>query len=122
MEPYLPLNASDEMRTTDNGKAILRRAFKHLERELPERVAWSIRNLRHPHAHWMRIPAGVLLVLGGVFSILPFLGIWMLPLGLLLIAYDVPFLREPVGRFTIWSMRRWEDMRQRLFRRSRKDD
>ena len=67
MEPYLPLNASDEMRTTDNGKAILRRAFKHLERELPERVAWSIRNPRHPHAHWMRIPAGVLLVLGGVF-------------------------------------------------------
>ncbi len=117
MEPYLSLNASDEMRTRDNGKAILRRAFKHLERELPARVAWSIRNLRHPRAHWMRIPAGVLLVLGGVFSILPFLGIWMLPLGLLLVAHDVPVLREPAARFTIWGTRKWVALRQRwLFR------
>jgi len=106
------------MRTSDNGKAILRRAFKHLERELPERAAWAIRNLRHPKAHWMRIPAGVLLVLGGVFSILPFLGLWMLPLGLLLIAYDVPFLRRPIGRFTIWGTRKWATARQRLFRNS----
>jgi hypothetical protein len=88
------------MRTT-SGKATLRRAFRHLEREVPERVAWAVRNLRHPHARWLRLPASVLLVLGGMFSILPFLGIWMLPLGLLLIAYDVAFLREPVGRFTI---------------------
>jgi hypothetical protein len=108
------------MRKADNGKAILRRAFKHLERELPERVAWSIRNLRHPHAHWLRIPVGVLFMLGGVFSILPFLGIWMLPLGLLLIAYDVPFLRRPVGRFTIWSARKWASARQRLFWQSPK--
>jgi hypothetical protein len=99
----------------DNGKATLRRAFKSLEREVPGKVAWTIRNLRHPHAHWMRIPAGALLVVGGVFSFLPFLGIWMLPLGLLLIAYDVPFLREPVGRFTIWSTRKWAAIRQRLF-------
>jgi hypothetical protein len=106
------------MQTKGNGKAILRIAFKHLERELPGRVAWAIRNLRHPHAHWLRIPVGVLLVLGGVFSILPFLGIWMLPLGLLLIAYDVPFLRKPVGRFTIWSTQKWSIVRQRLFRHS----
>ncbi len=112
------VNASKGMRTSDNGKAILRRAFKHLERELPARAAWVIRNLRHPKAHWMRIPAGVLLVLGGIFSILPFLGLWMLPLGLLLIAYDVPFLRRPVGRFTIWGTRKWATARQRLFRNS----
>ncbi len=106
------------MRPADNGKATLRRAFKHLEREVPGKVAWTIRNLRHPHARWVRIPTGVLLVIGGVFSILPFLGIWMLPLGLLLIAHDVPLLREPVGRFTIWSIQRWETLRQRFFRRS----
>jgi hypothetical protein len=98
-------------------RAILRRAFKHLEREVPETVARIIRNLRHPRAQWIRIPVGVLLVLGGIFSILPFLGIWMLPLGLLLIAYDVPFLREPVGRFTIWGTRKWATFRQRFFRR-----
>jgi hypothetical protein len=105
------------MRTGGDGKATLRRAFKHLERELPERVAWVIRNLRHPHAHWFRIPVGLLLVLGGIFSILPFLGIWMLPLGLLLIAYDISFLREPVGRFTISGARRWVSFRQWLARK-----
>ncbi|MFL5202902.1 MAG: hypothetical protein ACJ8B9_12530, partial [Microvirga sp.] len=60
---------------------------------------------------WIRIPIGGLLVLGGVFSILPFLGIWMLPLGLLLIAHDVPFLRDPVARFTIWATRKWAALR-----------
>jgi hypothetical protein len=39
----------------------------------------------------------------------------MLPLGLLLIAYDVPFLRAPVGRFTIWGVRKWTAFRQRFF-------
>jgi hypothetical protein len=103
------------MRATGQGKLILRRAFKHLEQEVPERVARTMRRLRHPRAHWIRIPVGVLLILGGIFSILPFLGLWMLPLGLLLIAHDVPHLREPVGRATIWATRRWSKLRQRLF-------
>ncbi|WP_335645575.1 hypothetical protein [Microvirga ossetica] len=58
---------------------------------------------------------GILLMLGGVVSILPFLGLWMLPLGLLLIAYDVPFLQKPVGRFTLWAIQKWAVLRQRLF-------
>jgi hypothetical protein len=118
LEPDLAFNASGEMRTPDNGKAILRRAFRHLEHEVPGRVARILRSLRHPDARWVRMPVGALLTLGGIFSILPFLGIWMLPLGLLLIAYDVPILREPVGRFTIWGIRKWAAVRQRLFRQS----
>ena len=103
-----------------NGKAVLRRAFRQLEHEVPGKVARVLRNLRHPDARCIRIPAGVLLVVGGIFSILPFLGIWMLPLGLLLIAYDVAFLREPIGRFTIWGIKKWRSLRQRFFpRRSR---
>jgi hypothetical protein len=97
-----------------SSRAVLRRAFKHLEQEVPDRIARQIRNLRHPRAQWIRIRVGLLLILGGVFSILPVLGIWMLPLGLLLIAYDVPFLRRPVGRFTIWSARKWATFRQWL--------
>jgi hypothetical protein len=100
-----------ETTVTQSSKAVLRRAFRHLEHEVPESVGRQIRNLRHPNARWIRIPLGLLLILGGVFSILPLLGIWMLPLGLLLIAYDVPFLRRPVGRFTIWSARRWASFR-----------
>ena len=104
------------MNRTGNGKLILRRAFRHLEREVPASVARVIRNLRHPDARWVRIPVGVLLIVGGVFSILPGLGIWMLPLGLLLIARDVPFLRVPVARFTIWGARKWATFRSWLSR------
>src|SRR4051794_14628962 len=101
---------------TDNGKAILRQAFRALEHEVPGKVARVLRSVRHPRARWIRIPAGVLLILGGIFSILPLLGMWMLPLGLLLIAYDVPVLRAPVGRFTLWGIRAWTALRRRLFR------
>jgi hypothetical protein len=52
------------------------------------------------------------MILGGVFSILPVLGIWMLPVGVLLIAYDVRLLRRPVGSLTLWSMRKWADFRR----------
>lgn len=50
-----------------------------------------------------------------VFSILPFLGIAMLPLGLMLIIRDVPFLCVPVGRLTIWGTRKWAAVRLRVF-------
>ena len=37
-----------------------------------------------------------LLIFGGIFSFLPVLGLWMLPLGLLLFAQDVPVLQKPM--------------------------
>ena len=99
------------------GKKVLRDAFKSLEQEVPERVAHIIRNLRHPDARWVRNPIGLLCIVAGLFSFLPVLGIWMLPLGLLLMAYDVPFLRKPVGYFTIWSTEKWAAFRQWLARK-----
>ena len=98
-----------------SGRAVLRQAFRHLEDEVPGKVARVLRNLRHPDAKWIRLPVGVLFVLGGIFSILPVFGLWMLPLGLLLMAYDIPILRKPVGRFTIWAVRKWASLRQRFF-------
>jgi hypothetical protein len=94
------------------GKRVLRDAFKRLEREVPEGVARALRWLRHPKSRLVRIPVGALFIIGGFFSFLPVLGIWMLPLGLLLIAYDVPFLRKPVGRFTIWGAEKWAAFRR----------
>ena len=55
----------------------------------------------------MRLPVGVLLIVGGVFSFLPLLGLWMLPLGLLLLAQDLPFLRRPTRRMLVLLERRW---------------
>jgi hypothetical protein len=41
-----------------------------------------------------RIPLAILLIFGGIFSLLPVLGLWMLPLGLVLFAQDLPFLES----------------------------
>src|ERR671916_2381259 len=99
------------------GKTTLRQAFKRLEQEVPERLGRMMRWLRHRASRLVRIPVRLLLVLGGVFSILPGLGIWMLPLGLLLMASDVPFLRRSVGHLTIQGADRWAALRQWMRRR-----
>jgi hypothetical protein len=36
----------------------------------------------------------------------------MLPLGLMLIAYDVPFLQKPMSRFMFWGAERWARLRR----------
>lgn len=94
-----------------NGKQSLRQAFRRFEQEVPLWLGGGLRWLRHPASRWVRIPSGFLLMLGGVFSILPGLGIWMLPLGLLLLSTDVPFLRKPVARFTVSGADRWARFR-----------
>lgn len=69
---------------------------------LPARVQAVVRRLRQPSMRWLRIPAGLLLILGGLISILPLFGLWMLPLGLVLLAEDVPRLRRATGRVLAW--------------------
>lgn len=44
----------------------------------------------------MRSLAGVLLIAGGLLSFLPILGLWMAPLGVIMIALDIPPLRNRV--------------------------
>ncbi|MCZ4271647.1 hypothetical protein [Maritalea porphyrae] len=88
------------------------RQYEKLERATPPPLARLLQWLRHPYARVIRIPLGLLLVLGGILSILPLLGIWMLPLGLLLLAVDVPLLRGPVAS-TIIRVRRWWENRRR---------
>src|SRR5215203_2998036 len=93
----------------------LDRHFAWFEGKLPAGPARFVGWLRKPSSRYVRIPMAILLILGGIFSILPVLGLWMLPLGLLLMAYDIPLLRKPVGHFTIWAIRKWASLRQRLF-------
>jgi hypothetical protein len=91
----------------ESSRLVLRRAFRHLEREIPTSVTRVLRWLRHPRSRWVRIPAGILFILGGFLAILPVFGAWMIPVGLLLLAADIPFLRRPVGHGTIWVTERW---------------
>jgi hypothetical protein len=78
---------------------------------LPTRVGSAVAWLREPSRHLVRFVAGVLLVLGGIFSILPILGIWMLPLGLALLAEDMPGLKPQLERAARWCERRWRAFR-----------
>ena len=84
-----------------------------LLRRLPARIGSGVAWLREPSRYVIRFAVGILLVLGGIFSILPVLGIWMLPLGLALLAEDMPGLKPVLERAVRWSERRWRTWRGR---------
>jgi hypothetical protein len=77
------------------------------EQKLPKVFARIIDWVRRPTSRLVRLPMGGLLVVGGIFGFLPFLGFWMLPLGLLLIARDVPAIEPPLARMFAWINRNW---------------
>jgi hypothetical protein len=78
------------------------RRIELLIRRLPEWLQTTIRWLRRPAARWVRIPAALLLMIGGCLFILPFFGLWMLPLGLVLLAEDIGPLRRVTDRGLAW--------------------
>jgi len=78
------------------------RHIEHLLARLPRWMARVIAKLRRPRARWVRLPVAALLIPAGFFSFLPVLGLWMLPLGLLLLAVDIPLLKHLVYRFINW--------------------
>ena len=47
----------------------------------------------------LRSVVGVVFMVGGAFGFLPILGFWMLPLGLALIALDLPPTRKIIERW-----------------------
>nr|ALS90983.1 putative transmembrane protein (PGPGW) [uncultured bacterium]ALS91512.1 putative transmembrane protein (PGPGW) [uncultured bacterium] len=68
------------------------------------------RPFRLPKNRPARIAIGILLIIGGIFSFLPVLGLWMLPLGLLVLSQDVPAVRRWRRRLTVrWT--RWRQSR-----------
>jgi len=97
----------------DEGRRELDRAFEGLEEEVPDRLARAIRWLRDPKGRKIRLPLGILFLIGGLFWFLPVVGLELIPIGLLLIAQDVPFLRKPVARATLWLERKWRALRRR---------
>ncbi len=66
------------------------------------RTRWSVmRMLVRVRRHvppGLRLPLGLLLMVGGVFGMLPVLGFWMLPLGVAVAALDVKPLIEAIRR------------------------
>jgi len=56
----------------------------------------GLNRLRGERAKWLRVPTGAALIGCGVlgFLPLPIVGIWMLPVGLALLAHDIPTMRR----------------------------
>ena len=75
----------------------LERSLDRLQGRLPNWIARPVGGLRKPDARWIRIPTGILFIIGGFVGFLPILGFWMVPLGVLLFALDIPFLRRPTS-------------------------
>jgi hypothetical protein len=86
----------------------LQRMAARLPRPICSALAWVLR----PNAKWLRLPLGVVLILGGLLGFLPILGFWMIPLGALLLAEDFPLVRRPTIR-AIDAVERWWERRRK---------
>ncbi|GAB4259359.1 MAG: hypothetical protein Kow0013_01950 [Pararhodobacter sp.] len=67
-----------------------------------------------PGRRWLRPFLAAALIAGGLLGFLPIVGFWMLPLGLLLLAADLPALRAPIGNLVVRAralLRRWRPRR-----------
>lgn len=89
--------------------APLRRLLAGLPRPMQRAVAW----VRRPGMAWLRLPLSAVLICGGMFGFLPILGFWMVPLGIVLLADDVPPLRRPTMRALAAAQRWWDRRRSR---------
>jgi len=81
--------------------------LEKFERRLPEMFKGFVAWLRKPGSGLVRVPLGVVLILCGVVGFLPILGFWMVPLGLLVLAIDVPIVRPPMIKLFDWVERKW---------------
>jgi hypothetical protein len=72
--------------------------LRRLQRRVPAWARHLIKSVKQPGAVWLRIPLAIALMIGGVLGFLPVLGFWMLPLGIVLLAIDLPWLRGPFAR------------------------
>jgi len=75
-------------------EAFVTKALARVPPSISRFISW----LRHPARRWIRIPAALLLLAGGVLWFLPLVGFWMLPLGLILLAEDFPPLKRRLGK------------------------
>lgn len=104
----------DRQAAREEAQDKLDRAYQELEKHAPDRLARALRWLRNPRGRWVRLPLGIVLVVGGLLGpVVPVLGIEFIPIGLLLIAQDFPPLREPVAQMTLWLERQWVRLRAR---------
>jgi hypothetical protein len=102
----------------DRDEQRLERQFQRFKRRLPGSISRFMQCLSAPSSRWVRLPVAVVLICGGLFGFLPALGLWMLPLGFLLLAQDLPFLRKPTRQALVCLERCW--VKWKIKRRGRR--
>lgn len=75
-----------------------------------------IKRFRDGTPAYVSVPVGVLFILGGFFSFLPILGVWMFPVGLAILAPNIPGAGRLLRKIIRLSIR-W-----RLVRIKRRDE
>ena len=88
---------------------------KRFEREfnrVAELAPW-IDRLRQPGWLLVRLLLALVLIAGGFLAILPVFGLWMIPLGMLLLAIDIPMLQGPLASLIVRGRWFWHGMRKR---------
>ncbi|WP_246479465.1 hypothetical protein [Kaustia mangrovi] len=74
-------------------------------------IQFNGRSVPLPASRLARLVLGVLLVIGGLLGFLPVVGFWMLPLGLIVLSFDIPrvrrWRRRMVVRLGAWMKHRY---------------
>lgn len=55
-----------------------------------------------PQSKALRMTIGFFLIFFGFLGFLPVLGFWMIPLGLLVLSHDSPFVRRQRRKLAVW--------------------
>lgn len=69
---------------------------------MANRLKIGSRHYDLPRSRSVRLTIGVALIVAGLLGFLPVIGFWMLPLGLLILAVDLPVVRRFNRRVLVW--------------------
>lgn len=72
-----------------------------------KKVRFGKHHLPLPASRIARIALGAPLILGGIVGFLPIVGFWMIPLGVLVLSYDIAVVRRARRRLWAWWRRRF---------------
>jgi len=102
LKPDADTNNAAEYQSTESGEAATQHRIRLFGKHLPL-----------PQSVWLRRILGGGLIVGGVFSFLPVLGVWMLPLGLIILSRDSSRIRRIRRKSEVGLLRRWREYRAR---------
>ncbi|RDD63937.1 hypothetical protein DRB17_00470 [Ferruginivarius sediminum] len=89
----------------------MQRLRSYLE-DTTRRLVQAIGRIKRHRNPWVRRGVAGLLILGGLLGFLPVLGVWMLPLGLIILSDEVSWLRRFRRRVHVWLLARYRRVRK----------